>query len=56
MASPNAPNCTQLLVSDIIVHNDIHGPLEGVKAQVGLRLRAQIHFSHTSMVCDCHPC
>ena len=50
MTSQNAPKCTQLIVNDIHSHNDIHGSLEeGYNhGRFRERLRAQIHFSHTS--------
>ena len=50
MMSHNTPKRTQLVVNDIHSHNDIHGSLkEGYSlGRVRIRLRAQIHFRHTS--------
>ena len=47
MTSQNSPN---LFLMIFIAHNDIHGSLEEgySPGRVGTRLRAQIHFSHTS--------
>ena len=46
----NAPKVPNLLLMVFIAHNDIHGSFEeGYNpGRVGERLRAEIHFSHTS--------
>ena len=50
MTSQNAPKVPNLLLMVFIAHNDIHGSLEeGYNpGRIGERLRAEIHFSHTS--------